>query len=247
MQNHSTMEHVEKKQSGIARWGGLALVLFGSAFFVSAVFGFRLENWWALFILMPALVMFGGGWALPRQDNGRFSLGSRFFFASGLVVSVVAGMFLLNMDWSVWWPLMIAAPGFSLLVAVGRNNGNPAANAWRGFFRWLSAAMIGLGGVFLAYTFGLTDLDGFGRLQWWGVFIALPAMGALLNAVRLAPHVGIVNGNVIALFAIALTTGTTAIFELFDLSYTYHITGTAVILIGSGLVLLVNGLRSTNE
>ncbi len=72
MQNQSTMERVDGKKMGVAQWSGLSLVLLGGALFASSVLGFRLENWWALFILMPALALFGGGWLFPRNENGHF-------------------------------------------------------------------------------------------------------------------------------------------------------------------------------
>lgn len=247
MQNQSTIEQVDGKKLGVTQWGGLSLVLLGGLLFLLSVLNVSLENWWALFILMPALAMFGGGWVLPRNENGRFSIASRFFFALSLVILVVAGMFLLNMDWSIWWPLMIITPGLSLLLVVGRNSDNPIASAWIGFFRWVSATMLGLGGVFLAYTFGFTDLDGFGQLQWWGVFIAFPAIGALLNGVRLSGRVGLLNGNVLSLLFIALIMGITAVVELLDISWTHYFGITAVFFIGSGVILVWNGLRSTSE
>lgn len=247
MQNQSTVERVESKQAGISRWGGLLLVLLGGAFFVSSVLGFRLENWWALFILMPALAMFGFGLGIPRQDNGRFSFSSRLFFACGLMVFVVAGMFLVNLEWSVWWPLMIMTPGASLYVVAGKNNSNLTANAWKGLCRWLSLSMIGLGGVFLAHTFGLVNLESFGQFQWWGVFIAFPAMGALLQSVRLYGRLGYVSVSVVALLLSALFLGATAVIELLGIPWTSIYGITAVIFIGSGIILLLNGLRSTNE
>jgi len=247
MQNQSTVKQVDGKKMGVTQWGGLSLVLLGGAFFASSVLGIRLENWWALFILLPALAMFGGGLAFPRKENGRFSFPSRLFFGIGLVPLVVAGMFLLNLDWSVWWPLMIVTPGFSLLIATSRNSDNPIANAWIGFFRWVSVTMLGLGGVFLAYTLGFTDLDGFGQIQWWGVFIAFPAIGALLNGVRLSGQVGLMNCNSLTLLSLALVLGITAVVELLGISWTHYFGITAVFFIGCGIILLLNGLRSTSE
>lgn len=255
MQNQSMMEKASGKKTAVSQWGGLSLIVLGGVVFLLSVLNISFENWWALFILLPALAMFGGGLAFPRKENGhfdhaqyqRFSFASRLFFGLGLVPLVVAGMFLLNLDWSVWWPLMIVTPGLSLLIATGRNSENPIANAWIGFFRWVSATMLGLGGVFLAYTFGFTDLEGFGQLQWWGVFIAFPAIGALLNGVRLSGRVGLMNGSVLTLLFIALMMGITAVIELLGISWTHYFGITAVFFIGCGIILLWNGLRSTSE
>ena len=246
MESHSTIETVAGKQTGISRWGGLFLVFVGGAIFLSKVLGIQLENWWALFILVPALTMFGIGWAIPRPDNGRFHLISRLFFATGLVVLVVAGMFLMNLDWSVWWPLMIVTPGVSLIIASGRSE-NPTVAAWIGYFRWISVSMIGLGGVFLADTLGMVDLVTFGEFHWWGVFIAFTAMGALLQAVRLYGPLGYPGLHVVTLLLFAFFTGVTAVIELSGISWASFFGITAVFLIGSGLILIWRGLRSTSE
>jgi hypothetical protein len=247
MQNNSTFETVESKQTGISRWGGLFLVLIGGALFVSRVLGIELENWWALFILMPALVMFGVGWMIPRRENGRFSFFSRLFFAAGLVVLVVAGMFLVNLDWSVWWPLMIVAPGAGLIIAGGRQSENPTAAAWIGYFRWISLSLMGLGGVFLAHTLGMIHLQTFGEFHWWGVFVAFTAMGALLQAVRLYGRLGYPDLHVIILLLIAFFSGVTAVIELLGIPWTSFFGITAVFFMGSGLILVWHGLRSANE
>lgn len=247
MQNKSMVEQVAGKQTAVSRWGGFSLMFLGGAVLVLSLLKVSLDNWWALFILLPALVLFGSGWVIPRGENGRFSLISRIFFGTGLVVLVVAGMFLVNLNWEVWWPLMIMAPGVALLIASGRQSENPTTAAWIGYFRWLSLTMIALGGVFLAHTFGWIDLNTFEPFHWWGIFIAFPAMGALLQAVRLYGRLGTVSLSVLALFGMAYFGGITAVIELSGIPWTSFTGITAVFFIGSGVVLLVNGLRSTSE
>ena len=247
MQNQSTVERVEGKRTGISQWGGLSLLLLGGALFLLSVLQVSLDNWWALFILMPALVLFGIGRAIPRGENGRFSLPSRLFFASGLVVLVVAVMFLLNLDWSVWWPLMIVAPGAALMVVGGKSGDSPTAVAWIGYLRWVAVSIIGLGSIFLAHTLGIIDLDAFAQFHWWGIFIAFSAMGALLQAVRLYGRLGTASLSVMALLSIAVFSGGTAVIELFAIPWSSFYGITAVFFIGSGVILLLNGLRRTSE
>ena len=43
-------------------WLGAALIALGVAFFAGSYFGYELRNWWALFILIPAVGAFGGAW-----------------------------------------------------------------------------------------------------------------------------------------------------------------------------------------
>ncbi len=72
VQNQSTMEKGHGKKTGTSKWGGLSLILVGGAIFLWGVLNVSFENWWALFILMPALAIFGIGWAIPRHGNDHF-------------------------------------------------------------------------------------------------------------------------------------------------------------------------------
>jgi len=254
MQTDSVIERTENKTRGTSKWGGLVLVALGALLFTLNVVEVSLENWWALFILMPALALFGWGRKIGRGVNGRLPFLARLNFAIGLIILVVAVMFLINLDWSVWWPLMLISPGLALLIAIGRGSENPAAAAWSGYLRWVAVTLIGLGVVFLAQAWGVIDLDTLGQFRWWGVFIAIPTLGALLQAVRLSGRLGHISVNAIILLFIAFVTGGAAVMELLGLSWEmwpvswtslYEIT--AVFFIGMGVLLLANGLRRQNQ
>ncbi len=254
METHSTVAQVEDAPKGgpkgLANWSGLSLVALGVGLLVLNGFKGSLENWWALFILLPAFALFYGGRAINRRTNGRLPFLARFNFAIGTLVLVVAGMFLINLDWSVWWPLMLMTPGFSMLIASGKNGQNPTAAAWIGYVRWLAATMIGLGFVFLANELGVINLDVLGQFRWWSLFVALPAIGALWQSVQLIGRLGSISASAVTLFLIGLVSGATAVMELFGLSWDmWHgswatVNGiTAVIFIGIGVLLVGNGLR----
>jgi hypothetical protein len=252
MQTQSTVpgEGTEGKSKKISYWSGSFLVALGVILFVLNGLMVLIENWWALFILLPAFVLFYWGYAVGQNTNGRLPFLARFNFATGLIILVVALMFLINLDWSVWWPLMLMTPGLALIIAGGKGSDNPTAAAWIGYLRWVAATIIGLGFVFFAHTLGIIDLEAFGQFRWWGIFIAIPAIGALWQAVRLIGRSGTINPSGITLLFMALVTGATAVMELLGLSWEmwndswsslYGIT--AVIFIGTGVLLLGNGLR----
>ena len=258
MGTHSTVEQVEGRlkggPKGLANWSGLSLVALGVGVLVLNGFKGSLENWWALFILLPAFALFYGGRAINRRADGRLSFLARFNFAIGTLVLVVAVMFLINLDWSVWWPLMLMTPGFSMLIASGKNGQNPTVAAWIGYVRWLATTIIGLGFVFLANELGVINLESLGQFRWWSLFVALPAMGALWQAVRLSGRLGRISASAVTLLLLGLVNGATAVMELFGLSWEmWHgswatVNGiTAVLLIGIGVVLLGNGLRRQSE
>ena len=125
MQNQSTMEKVNGNKTGTSQWGGLSLILLGGAVlslervecFVRELVGV---------VYFDACVGDVWHWLGDTSAWGKlaaFSFISRLFSWRWVWLPlVVAGMFLLNMNWSVWWPLMIVAPGLSLLVVAGRNS-----------------------------------------------------------------------------------------------------------------------------
>lgn len=247
MNTHSTMERIDSKPTGSYRWGGFSLFLLGILLLVLSAMKYRVENWWAIFIVLPGLALWGLGRMLSRRRNGRSPLAARLATGAALVVLVVAGMFLLDLNWTVWWPLMIVSPGAALLLAAGKPGQNPTAVAWTRTARWLATSMIGLGGVFLAHLWGLIDLYQLGDFHWWGLFVALPAFGALVNGLRLFLRLGYPSFSVLGLGLLGFLSGITAVIEFIGLPWSSVYGVTAVFLIASGVILLLNGLRAANE
>lgn len=248
METHAAMEQIDRKPTRGSRWGGMLLVLLGLLLVCLNVLKYRVENWWAIFVALPALLLFAVGQVLPRSDNGRYSAITRFFFASGFIVAVVAGMFLFNLNWGIWWPLMIVTPGVALLYLAGQPDQNKAAAAaWIHTARWLAVSVIGLGALFLAHTFGWVNVAQWNDFHWWGLFIALPAFGAMLNGLRLFGKLGYPGLHVIGLWLVAFFGGITAVIELMGIPWSSFYGVTAVFFIISGFILLLNGLRASNE
>jgi hypothetical protein len=76
----------------------LLLILLGVFFLLQRVSDFSLQNWWALFILIPTFSAFSTAFSL-WQRSGRFSFGVWSTFYGGLFPLLVALMFLLNLSW----------------------------------------------------------------------------------------------------------------------------------------------------
>ena len=164
--------------------GGMTLLFVGLMFVAINLLGVgRLENWWGLFILLPGLSFVGMGWRV-RSSNGRIPIMARFSLGLGLVVLTVAVMFLLNMNWGNWWPLMIVMPGAALWL-VGSGDGGVGVTAVLRLGRWLGLMMILLGFTFLADQLTIINLKMlFGDFHWWGFFILIPGVGAFVEALR---------------------------------------------------------------
>ena len=97
------------------RWvPGLLIIGLGVVFFVSNVTGFQLENWWALFILVPGIVSFVNAWNAYRED-GRWSKRARGGLVGGSIISLVAIIFLFSLDWGKIWPVFLILIGVNVL------------------------------------------------------------------------------------------------------------------------------------
>jgi hypothetical protein len=94
---------------------GAILILIGLVFLVqNFTAGFQLQNWWALFILIPALGSLGSAWRIYRSQ-GRLSHAVRGPLVGGLILLLVTAIFLFNLDWGKVWPAFLIVAGAGML------------------------------------------------------------------------------------------------------------------------------------
>ena len=111
----------EEKAASTARadhgWiPGVVLIGLGLLFLANNVFGVELvHNWWALFILIPAAANLNRAWERYRRD-GRWSAAARGSLTGGLLIATVAFIFLLDLNWAIFWPVLLIILGFSILL-----------------------------------------------------------------------------------------------------------------------------------
>lgn len=229
-------------------WGGnvgMLFILLGSLFLWVKLSGTG-DNWWSVFILSPALAFWG--LAASQYRNGRSHLLVRVNAALGLIVSTVALMFLFNLNWGTWWPLMIVTPGLGLLwVSLPSVMESPTGHVLASMGRWLSMAMLVLGLIFQLNQTGVINLtEIFGTFQWWGFCILLPSFGAFSNAVYLyRQHESsfLLNG----LLVLGVWTGGIAVQELAGITWDAWEGIIGVALVASGAALLMGGLRTDHS
>jgi cation transport ATPase len=101
--------------SGTAWVGGVILIVLGVIFLLQSMRGFYLNNWWALFILIPAFGSFADAWNIYRQ-TGRLSKRVRGALISGFVFLLITATFLFNWNWGVVFPVLLIIWGISLLL-----------------------------------------------------------------------------------------------------------------------------------
>jgi hypothetical protein len=197
--------------------------------------GFR---WWALFILLPALALFGAAWLVARtQAPYQVTI---ILYGLGLVVLTVAAMFLLNLSWERWWPLMVITPTLPLFLlglpdpALAQK---PEIAAWFNLLAWVGGSSILLGLTFLAGSFHLIDLQGLAnRVGWWSILILLVAAGAAWNMGTLWLTTGDFNLSAMLLGMITVTLLVTAFCEWFRLDWRIR---TQALMIVTGVFLVL--------
>lgn len=96
---------------------GLILILVGSGFLLTnlGIVDFRFDNWWALFILIPAVVSFANAWR-AYSASGRVDGAVAGSLAGGMITLTVALIFLFNLDWGVVWPIFLILGGLAVLM-----------------------------------------------------------------------------------------------------------------------------------
>ncbi len=227
-----------RRRSGAAL-AGLILMALGATFLLQALGWLGPNfNWWAIFILIPALsALWAAGVAFSRGGN-RFNAGVRGSLGGGLIILAVALMFLLGLDWGVWWPLMLIVPGLAIFINGFSDSSNAGVTALQHMNFWTGAAVAGLGTTFLLDNLHAISLRAlFGAFQWWGIFILIPGVGALWNAaVVFWKNDRRFSLAARGLLAAGLATCAVAAVALLGLDWNLL---TPIILIAAGVVMLV--------
>jgi hypothetical protein len=95
----------------------VGLIALGALFLLQqfGIFASLFTNWWALFILFPALGLLNGAYTSYRH-TGTWSSQARGQIIGGAAVLLTAMIFLFGLDWGKAWPLYIVVAGVAMLV-----------------------------------------------------------------------------------------------------------------------------------
>ena len=107
-----------------ARWsrrgggwfGGAVLILLGIIMLMQNAGIFHSQNWWALFILLPAFGAFAAAWDRYQESGGRLNAAVRGSLFGGLILTLVTFAFLFNVNGVLFWPALLILAGLGLLV-----------------------------------------------------------------------------------------------------------------------------------
>jgi hypothetical protein len=96
--------------------GGVLIVL-GVFFIIQRFAGFTLKNWWALFILIPAIGSLVTAFQMYVKNERRFTAASRGPLIGGLLLVALSAVFLFNMAWAWAWPLFVILAGLGIMLS----------------------------------------------------------------------------------------------------------------------------------
>ena len=97
-----------------APWFAIVLIGLGLILLLQQVAGFSFDNWWALFILIPAVSTLSGAWQAYRR--GGFTSRVTGNLVGGLNLLLVALIFLFNWNWGRVWPVFLIIIGGGALL-----------------------------------------------------------------------------------------------------------------------------------
>ena len=102
---------VTRSENSVA-WG-VGLILVGVVFLLAQIADFHF-NWWALFILWPAVT---GFLDIGRKyrSKGYLTTAERQGLPWSMMFLVVAVFFLFDLSWRNWWPVILIVGGVSAL------------------------------------------------------------------------------------------------------------------------------------
>lgn len=105
------------RDRGIGPWvPGLVLIGLGAYFLLRNFTDFELDNWWALFILIPAFGSLGKFMSEYRR-TGRIDGNARGALIGGLIFLFVAAIFLFGLNWGTVWPVFLIIAGLGALLS----------------------------------------------------------------------------------------------------------------------------------
>lgn len=115
---HKTAQHRRTRSKGSSgAWiPGLIFIALGVFFLLRNYTDFELENWWALFILIPAFGALGNFWRSYRSD-GRMTGEATGSLIGALLLGTVAAIFLLGLSWGMMWPVFLIIAGLGALFS----------------------------------------------------------------------------------------------------------------------------------
>jgi peptidoglycan/LPS O-acetylase OafA/YrhL len=112
-------ERLADPSRGSAWIVGLILIVLGTMFLMNnmGTFNIPIKNWWALFILIPAVGSFDTALRAYRNAGDRLDRVARSSLLVGLVLTFVTVMFLFDLSWGFFGPVLLILAGIGLVLS----------------------------------------------------------------------------------------------------------------------------------
>ena len=106
-----------KLRNGGGEWIlGIVLILLGGFIYLQTMKIYTLNNWWALFILIPGLAALVEAWRVTRAAEGKFTRRARGSLILGVGLLLVTAVFLLGLNWTIFGPILLVLAGASMII-----------------------------------------------------------------------------------------------------------------------------------
>lgn len=96
---------------------GGVLIAIGVFLLLRNVTGQGMGNWWALFILIPAIGSLANAWR-QYQISGRMTEMVIGPTVGGIILLFVFAMFFFGFNWGLFWPVLLILAGIGALAGV---------------------------------------------------------------------------------------------------------------------------------
>jgi hypothetical protein len=116
----SRAERRARRRDSTPWLGGAILIVLGLIFLAQNFGVATLNNWWAIFILIPAVGAFSAAWRKYQAAGDRLTSDALGSLIGGLVLTAVSLVFLFNLKLgpndNLLWPLLLIVGGVAVLL-----------------------------------------------------------------------------------------------------------------------------------
>ena len=112
------LEERRAARSGNGWIGGVIIILVGVFLLMQNLGVSIFQNWWALFIMIPALGAFANAWRAYREAGGHLTGSVRSSLFGGLILTWVSAIFLFNWKWELFGPVLLIVIGIGIFLNV---------------------------------------------------------------------------------------------------------------------------------
>lgn len=113
----------ERKQRREMDWGergpwigGLILIALGIIFLARNLGAPLPENWWAVFILIPAVASFSSAWSMYQRAGRQVTARVRGAIIAGCILVVLSAALFFGFEWGKYWPAILILVGIAVLA-----------------------------------------------------------------------------------------------------------------------------------